>query len=196
MTVIVAVRKENTAAIACDSRVCQGNSVLPGEMRLYPQKIHKIGGAYVGIVGTMAHHSVLRSLSSTRPELFNFEGGDEIFETLRKIYPLLRDEYYLLVRQEHEDHEYETSQMTGLVISKVVIFSFSSYRDVSEYNSFWAAGSGIEYALGALEATYASGQSAKSVAEIAVRAACRFDSASGLPLESYELELCPFREPG
>jgi len=43
-------------------------------------------------------------------------------------------------------------------------------------------------ALGALEVAYASQESAKSIAKIAVRAACKFDTASGLPIESYELE--------
>jgi ATP-dependent HslUV protease, peptidase subunit HslV len=87
------------------------------------------------------------------------------------------------------DQEYESSQMSGLIVSKAGIFSFSSYREVTEYNSFWAAGSGVEYGLGALEATYQSEQSAKLIAETAVRAACKFDTSSGLPVVSYELEL-------
>ncbi|MCI0334693.1 MAG: MFS transporter [Planctomycetes bacterium] len=189
MSAIVAVRKEHFVAIAGDMQFVHGSITIPAQMCLYPRKIHNIAGAYVGVVGSVAHHNVLRSLSASKPELFNFDGADEIFETFRKIYPLLREDYHLVSKDEHEDQEYESSQMDGLVISKAGVFSFSGYREVSEYNSFWAAGSGRDFALGALEATYASGQSAKSIAEIAVKAACKFDSASGLPLESYEIEL-------
>jgi ATP-dependent protease HslVU (ClpYQ) peptidase subunit len=158
-------------------------------MRLYPRKIHKIGGAYVGIVGSSAHHSVLRSLFASKPDLFDFGSADQVFETLRRIHPLLREEYFLLTSEDDKDQEYESSQLAGLVISSAGIFAFLSYREVSEYDSFWAAGSGRDYALGALEAAYTSGESAKSIAETAVRAACKFDSDSGLPLESYELKL-------
>ena len=189
MTIIVAVRKGNFAAIAGDLQTSQGSTIVPGPMRLYPRKIHRVGQAYVGIVGCIAHHNVFRSLSASKPELLDFKSGDDIFETLRSIHPLLREQYYVETNEDDNDQEYESSQLSGLVISKAGIFSFMSYREVTEYDSFWAAGSGKEFALGALEATYASGESAKSIAEIAVTAACKFDSACGLPLESYELEL-------
>jgi ATP-dependent HslUV protease, peptidase subunit HslV len=191
MSTIVAVRKGNYAAIACDSLTGQGSVVVPGSMLRHSQKIHFIAGAYVGIVGSIGHHNVFGSLSKSNPGLFNFDGSDEVFETLRKIYPLLRDEYYLLSKVEHEDQEYESSQMAGLIISTGGIFSFSSYREVAEYDAFWASGSGRDVALGALEVAYASELGAKSVAETAVRAACKFDSYSDLPLVSYQLELDP-----
>jgi len=189
MSIIVAVRKDDSAVIAADLQVVQGDIVVPGEMRRYPRKIHSVAGAYVGLVGSIAHNNVFRSLTASKPELFNFRNGDEIFETFRRTHPILREEYFLHTNEDDKDQEYESSQLSGLIVCKAGIFSFMSYREVSEYETFWAAGSGMEIALGALEATYESRQSAKSIAEIAVRAACKFDSASGLPLESYELEL-------
>jgi ATP-dependent HslUV protease, peptidase subunit HslV len=95
----------------------------------------------------------------------------------------------LSTKEDDKDQEYESSQLSGLVVSKAGIFSFSSYRDVSEYNCFWAAGSGMDFGLGAMEAIYESEQSAKAIAETAVRAACKFESSCSLPLESYELQL-------
>jgi ATP-dependent protease HslVU (ClpYQ) peptidase subunit len=189
MSIIVAIRKGQTAAIASDLQTTQGSTVVPGEMRVYPKKIHKVGDAYIGIVGVMSHHSVLRLLAKSKPEIFNFGSGDAIAETLREMHSLLKEEYFLLPSEDDNDQEYESSQISGLIVSKAGIYSFSSYREVTEYNSFWAAGSGIEYGLGALEVAYSSEQNAKAIAEIAVRAACRFDSSSGLPLESYELNL-------
>ena len=189
MSIIVAVRKGKYAAIASDFQTTYGDTICPGEMRPYPRKIHKVGEAYIGIVGSIAHLNILRLLIASKAELFDFRSGDAIAETLHKIHPILRDEYYLMTTEDDNDQEYESSQMSGLIISKGGIFSFSSYREVSEYNSFWAAGSGIAYSLGAMEATYATSQSAKIIAECGVRTACKFDLPCGLPLESYELQL-------
>ncbi len=189
MTTIVAVRKGNTAAIAGDFQVSQGNTVVPGDMRIYPKKIHHIANAYIGIVGSTAHHSVLNSVARSKPELFNFENSEAVFETFRKLHPILRDQYYLVTSESDEDQEYESNQMSGLIISQGGVFSFFSYREVSEYESFWAAGSGMEYALGALYVTYSSRRTAISIAETAINAACKFDKDSGLPIESYEIAI-------
>jgi ATP-dependent HslUV protease, peptidase subunit HslV len=189
MSIIVAVRKGKSAAIASDFQTTQGNTIVPGDMRVYPKKVHKVGEAYIGIVGVMSHQNVFRSLTESKPEIFNFGSGDAIAESLRKMHSLLKAEYFLLTTEDDNDQEYESSQMHGLIVSRAGIFSFSSFREVTEYNSFWAAGSAMDYGLGALEVAYQSEQSAKLIAEIAVRAACKFDTSSGLPLESYELEL-------
>jgi ATP-dependent protease HslVU (ClpYQ) peptidase subunit len=189
MSIIVAVRKGKLAAIASDFSTTFGSIVVPGEMRISPKKIHQVSGAYIGIEGLIAHQTVMKSLIHTKPQLFNLDSADAAAETLRKIHPLLREEYYLLTTEDDDNQEYESSQMSGLIVSKAGVFSFSSHREVAEYKSFWAAGSGIEYGLGALEAIYSSELGPKSIAEIAVRAACKFDSACGLPVDSYELQL-------
>jgi len=189
MSTIVAVRREKLVAIAADFQSTYGDTIVPGEIQVSPRKIHNIAGAYVGIVGLMAHQNVMCSVAASKPDLFDFGSSEAIVDTLRKIHPILREEYHLLTSEDDDNQEYESSQMEGLVVSKAGVFSFDSYRGVTEYNSFWAAGSGRDYALGALEVAYASQESAKSIAEIAVRAACKFDTASGLPIECYELEL-------
>jgi ATP-dependent HslUV protease, peptidase subunit HslV len=189
MSVIVAVRKDGMAAIAADTQVSQGPIIVPGADRCFPSKIHHIAGAYIGVVGSFAHHGVLRSLSRTKPELFNFESGDEVFETLRRIFPLLRDEYYLHTARNDDDEEYESSQMFGMLISAAGVFSFSNSRDVSGYARFWSSGTGMELAIGAMDAIYDSDRNALQVAEIGASTACKYDSSCGLPLESYELAL-------
>lgn len=189
MSIVVAVRKGKYAAIASDLQISYGSTICPGEMRPYPRNIRKVGEAYIGLVGSVAHFTSLWSLAASKADLFNFSSADTIAETFRKIHPLLRDEYYLMTTEDDKSQEYESSQMDGMIVSKSGIYSLSSYREVSEYNSFWATGSGIDYSLGAMEAIYATEQSAKTIAECGVCAACKFDMACGLPLESYELEL-------
>ena len=189
MTVITAVRKNNFVAIAADSQTNQGRMVIPGQIRISPQKIHKVAGAYIGVCGSTAHHSVLRSLIRNHQELFCFDGTDAVFETFRSLHPILREDYYLETDEDDSDQEYESNQMSGLIASPSGIFSFFSYREITEYETFWAAGSGDEFAIGAMEAVYKSRKSAKAIAEIGVQAACKFDNSCGLPLESYEIEI-------
>lgn len=95
MTIIVAVKQGNKAAIAADFQSSQGDTVVSGHMRAFPRKIHHIAGAYIGIAGTTAHHLVLRSLAAAQPDLFNFDNGDAIFETFRRIHPILKKDYFL-----------------------------------------------------------------------------------------------------
>ena len=132
---------------------------------------------------------MFHSLAQRKPELFNFDNAEEIFETFRKIHPLLKEEYFLETSESDEDHEYESNQMSGLIISKGGVYSFFSYREIAEYRTFWASGSGMEYVLGALEASYATRKGPKAAAEAAIKIACKFDNGSGVPLESYELEI-------
>ena len=185
------MRKNEVAAMASDFQASQGDTIVPGSMRLGPGKIHRIGDAYIGIVGSIAHQNVIRSLVISRPELFCLDSREDVFETLRKLQPVLCTEYFLRT-DESRDHEqeYESIQMSGLVISRGGVFSFYSHREVTEYSSFWAVGSGTDYALGALQIMYSeSREDAKTIAENAVRAACVFDSGSGLPIESYQVTL-------
>ncbi len=191
MSTIVAVRNETSAVIAADCQSYQGNVTTPGDMRAGPGKIHRVGEAYIGIVGGLAHQNVLRSTIASNPGLFDFADTDTVFESLRKLHPILREQYYLLTQlQDDRDQEYESSQISGLIISRGGVFSFGGQRGVIEFKTFWAAGSGMDFALGALHVAYPTAQhQVRMVAENAVKAACEFDWASGLPIESYEVTL-------
>jgi len=85
MSTMVVVRKGKSAAIAADFQVVDGDTIVPGEMRVSPRKIHHIGGAYLGIVGTMAHHNVMRSVAASNPDFLDFGDSDAIVATLRRI---------------------------------------------------------------------------------------------------------------
>jgi ATP-dependent protease HslVU (ClpYQ) peptidase subunit len=60
---------------------------------------------------------------------------------------------------------------------------------VFEYSQFWAAGSGREFALGAMHSRYAKLQSADAIARIGVEAGTTFDKNSALPMTIYTLPL-------
>jgi ATP-dependent protease HslVU (ClpYQ) peptidase subunit len=60
---------------------------------------------------------------------------------------------------------------------------------VFEYTQFWAAGSGREFALGAMNARYAQLKTAEAVAKAGVEAGAMFDRNSALPLTLYTMPL-------
>ena len=77
-----------------------------------------------------------------------------IFETFRKLHPILKEQHFLNPKEE-EDDPYESTQMTALIANEHGIFGVYSMREVFEYSRFWAVGSGREFALGAMHAEYA-----------------------------------------
>jgi ATP-dependent protease HslVU (ClpYQ) peptidase subunit len=186
MTIIVAVRKHRSIAIAGDRQFNHQRDLVPGSMLVHPGKIHRLGDAYVGVSGSMTHHNVLGSVYAKNPELFSFASVGDIFETFRQIQPKLRDEYYLMPKEDDPEQAFETNHMEGLVISSTGLFSFCGYGQVAEYNSFWAVGSGTDYALGVLEATYSLRRGAKELAVTAAEVACKFNSYCGLPIDCFE----------
>ena len=62
-------------------------------------------------------------------------------------------------------------------------------REVFEYTQFWAAGSGREYALGAMQARYAQLETAEAVARVGIEIGATFDRNSALPMTLYTLPL-------
>ena len=76
-------------------------------------------------------------------------------------------------------------RMTLLIANQHGIFGIDSMREVVEHERFWAAGSGGDYALGAMHALYDAAADALSIAEAGVRAAIEFDDGTGAPVESH-----------
>ena len=94
---------------------------------------------------------------------FDFSNKAAIFETFRKLHPILKEQHFLNPKEE-EDDPYESTQITALVANAHGIFGVYSMREVFEYTQFWAVGSGREFALGAMHALYARLKTAAAVA--------------------------------
>ena len=148
----------------------------------------RFGVSYIGIIGSTAHTQVLESLLRKHPKKISFNGVSDIFETYLRIHPILKDEFYLKTNEEDDD-EYESSQIEALIANPFGIFGMFSWRDVDEYNRFWAIGSGQKYALGAMYAIYDQIDDPEEIAKIGVDAGCEFDDGSGMPCTSYSITL-------
>lgn len=185
MTTLVAVRKHDQIVIAADSLTTFGDVRLASDYDASPDKIIRHRGTYIGLCGSAAHQLVFESLLKQHPDC-DFGSRLAIFESMRKLHPILKDQHYLNPKEE-EDDPYESTQITALVANAAGIFGVYSMREVFEYTRFWAIGSGKEVALGAMYALYPRLRTAEAIARAGIDAGCAFDRNSALPMTLYTL---------
>ena len=188
MSVVCAVLKGKTAAICSDTLNHFGSLQASAKHLKNAGKLHTINNSIMGVVGWNAITTILEHLIENESELFKLNSRDEIFSSILKIHPLLKSSYFIETREE-DDQPVESTQLDALLINPQGLFEIGSYKEVNEYNRFWAIGSGRQYALGAMETLYESAADARQIVEAGVRAACEFDEGCGLPLETRTLQL-------
>lgn len=192
MSTIVAVLKNNTACIAADSLTSFGDTRQASEFVTDSDKILRFTGVasdnYMGIVGSAAHHLVMQNLIINHADKIDFSNRLTIFNTLKTIHPILKEEYFLNSKEDEED-SYESSRVDALIMNSNGIFGLYSLREVDQYSRFWAVGSGSEFALGAMQAVYNHFDNADQIAEAGILAGTTFDTASALPMTSYTMAI-------
>ncbi|MCP4469951.1 MAG: MFS transporter [Gammaproteobacteria bacterium] len=190
MSTIVAVLKHNIACIAADSLTSFGDTRQPADFVTDYDKILPLAEqGYIGIVGSAAHHLVMQDLLEKHGDKIDFSTRFSIFESMRQVHPVLKDEYFLNSKDENDD-TYESSRVDALIINQNGIFGLYSLREVDQYSRFWAVGSGAEFALGAMRVAYNLLDDAEAIAHAGIEAGACFDSSSALPMTHYSLEVC------
>ncbi|MEY4560751.1 MAG: hypothetical protein RLZZ618_28 [Pseudomonadota bacterium] len=188
MTTLVVTRHNGQVAMAADSLVTFGDTRLGPAYELN-QKIFKVGDSWLGLAGTTAHFPVLRrALMGLSKTDLRLNSRDEVFDTFLKIHPVLKEHFFLNTKEEDSD-PYESSQYTALIANSSGLYGVYSYREVFEFEQFWAIGSGRAFALGAMFAARDTARTARELAEIGVRAGCEFDKSSGGPVKVQTLKL-------
>ena len=189
MTTLVVVRKGNMAAIAADSLTTFGDTRLSDSFDASSDKMVRHGDTVIALCGSAAHQLVYENLLSTAKDL-NFNSKSEIFETFRKLHAILKEQHYLNPKEEDED-AYESTHVTALIANPTGIYGIYSMREVFEFKRFWAAGSGREYALGAMNALYDQLDSTEAIARVGIEAGTTFDKNSSLPLQVVTIPMKP-----
>ena len=188
MSTIVAVLKNNIACIAADSLTSFGDTRQAAEFVTDYDKILQFGERnYIGIVGSAAHHLVMQNLFLKHADKIDFSDRFSIFESMRQLHPILKEEYFLNGKDEDDD-SYESSRVDALIANENGIFGLYSLREVDQYSRFWAVGSGAEFALGAMKVAYESLDDAEAIARAGIEAGTCFDSSSAMPMTSYKVE--------
>lgn len=192
MTTLVVVKKAGQVAIAADSLVTFGDTMLPSRYEAN-SKIFKVetpqGPTYVGMAGTVAHFPALRKAMGALPaESLLLGSRDEIYDTFTKLHPVLKEQFFLQTREDDND-PYESSQFTTVIANASGIYGLYSYREIFEFKEFWGIGSGRSFALGAMHACWDKAKTAREVAMAGLNAGCEFDKNSAGPAEVFTLKL-------
>src|SRR5262250_965439 len=141
VTTICVARKNGQVAVAADALVTFGDTRLAHGYEAN-DKVVRIGDSWVGIAGATAHFPVLRrALGALPKQELKLCSRDEVFETFLKLHPKLKEQFFLNTKEEETD-PYESSQFTVLIANAAGIFGVYSYREVFEFDRFWAIGSG------------------------------------------------------
>ena len=190
MTTVVVVRKRGVACIAADALTTFGEQKLAPAYDRHSDKIQPFGDGAIAIVGSAAHTLVLESVLAEERVALDLHDRRSIFESFRALHAELKERYFLNPREEEADKDpYESSRMDALIASPHGIFGVYALREVYDYRRFWAAGSGADYALGAMHAVWDRVDEAEEIARIGIAAGAEFDSGSGLPLTSRRFAL-------
>lgn len=187
MTTITVVKKNGQVAISAESLTTFGDTRLGAEYKAEHDKILHIGDSWIGVCGSSAHHLVLAHLLAKIEDL-RLGSRSEVFETFRKLHPMLKEQAFLNPKED-EDDPYESSQITAVIANPSGIYGVYSYREVFAYDRFWAVGSGRNFALGAMYAAYDKTKSAAEIAGIGVAAGVEFDTASSGPIVTHAVKL-------
>ena len=167
MSTVTVVKKNGHVAIAADTLSSFGSRKLSAVHNKRASKIVRLGGSFVGLTGAAANVRVLEHAfrDAEAPAL---DSAADIFDVFLKLHERLKYQYAMNVRVAQP---YESTEMTLLIANQHGIFGIYSMREVVEHQRFWAAGSGGDYALGAMHALYEVAADAVSIAEAGVRAA-------------------------
>lgn len=180
MSVLAAAIKNGEVAIACDTQCSFGSLIVDSRNLHNHNKLYVIKDCVVGVIGWSAVACAIENLMSSKAEMLDFTNRRAIYATFLKIHPILRDEYYI-EDDEDEEQPAESSQVSALIINRNGIFEVGRFREVNQFNKYWATGAGRKLALGAMYASYTTSASASDVVKAGVLAASEFDDSCSGP---------------
>lgn len=187
MSTIVAVVKNNKACIAADSLTTFGDIRQSDQHDMTSEKILRCEDSYIGIVGSAAHHMVMKHVIENESSLLDFSSTINIYQSFLNLHPVLKQQYFLNPKDDDDD-SYESSRIDALIINRQGIHGIYSLREVFQYKKFWAVGAGAEIALGALYAMYDRSDDVEQIATVAIEASAEFHTSTALPISKYILD--------
>ena len=188
MSTIVVAQKNGKVCLGADTMSSLGSLRQRAHHVANHSKITMVGDTCIGLTGTSASLVVLNSYFSNPERPRDFTSADAIFETLRYAHHYLKTDYFMSA-QPRNDEEYETTQFYGLAANAHGIFAIYSYRSCQQFHRFWAAGSGRDFALGAMQVVYDQAETAEEIVRAGLTAATEFDGGTGAPYQIFQTEL-------
>lgn len=189
MTIICACAKGGEIAISADTQVSHGRGIATKSQHMANfSKLFTINGSTIGFTGYSSAKDSLVHLMQAHKKNINLNSKDEIFRSFMMIHKILKEDYFLNTKTDESDPA-EYSHLHLLLVNKTGIYEVTGFRNVTQYQHFWAIGSGDEMAIGAMYAAENFGvKTAKQITEIGVKAACEYQTGCSLPLKTKVLK--------
>ncbi|MHB1075538.1 hypothetical protein [Thiobacillus sp.] len=189
MTTVTVVRKGGRIAIAADTLTKWGGGKESAAYVTNHEKIIRVGDSFVAITGSATFKLILADYFSGLDAPPSLNSVEDIFSVWNVLHGVLKEHYYLQTGEDKEE-DLESSRMDVLIANPRGIFGVAAHRTVQEFSKFYAYGSGSPYALGAMYAAYrAPSLDAEAVARLGVMAAAEFHDESGLPVQSFVMDV-------
>lgn len=176
MSTIVCVQTSRNAVAACDTLRYDGTHLQPGEMVRPSTKVIRLGSALVGCAGYQVYENVLEHWAKGAPKL---DDRRSIFDFFVRFLGDLRMKYHFAGEREHNGSPFLFLDARFIILNKKGIFTVDGDLAVTQYERYWAIGSGGVFALGALDALYDENGDSEAIARRAVDAGMKFDPYSG-----------------
>jgi ATP-dependent HslUV protease, peptidase subunit HslV len=194
MSTIVVAQKNGVACIGADTMSSLGAVRQRAHHVVNKTKITKIGDSFIGLTGTSSSLVVMNSYFANPERPRDLSSTAAIFETFRHAHHWMKAEYFMATMPD-KGEEYETTQFYGLIANPHGIFALYSYRTAQQFHNFWAAGSGRDFALGAMQTVYDHYQDVTDIVKAGLYAAAEFDGSTGGPFEIYTCPLANAASP-
>ncbi len=189
MTTVTVVRKDGRIAIAADTLTKWGGGKESADYVANHEKIIRVGDSLIAITGSATFKLILTDYFSTLEESPKLDSAESIFRVWNTLHGALKEHYYLQAGEDKEE-DLESSRMDVLIANPCGIFGVAAHRTVQAFSKFYAYGSGSPYALGAMYAAYrAPSLDAEAVARLGVMAAAEFHDETGLPIQSFAMDV-------
>ncbi|MAE27594.1 MAG: MFS transporter [Planctomycetes bacterium] len=188
MTTTIVVAKDGQACIAADTLARYGSTTETADLIENHDKLLRVGETVLAPCGPASAQLLLRSYFADPEHLAEFSGVDEIYETVRRLQAVLKDEYYLNPKEDEAD-PFDSLQMECLLANPSGIYGIYPLRSIQAYRRYYAFGSGAAYALGAMHARYESAADAQQIARVGLEAAAALDDSTAAPFTLRTMQL-------
>jgi len=182
VSVAVAVRRDDTVALATDSMIHFGGEKVPPD-NLADRKMRPVGSAWLASTGWSLYANILDDVLADRRRQPRLVDARSIFRFFNDLWRDLH-ERYSFVRDQPDSHDSPFGELDAsfLVVCAGGIFHVASDLAVSPFHRYFAIGSGAPLAIGALHVLQEAGLDAPTAATRAVEAACAHDLYCGGPV--------------
>jgi len=178
MSIAVAVQKDGTIALATDSVTTFGEHQESVE-NLHTEKIRQIGSAYVASAGWSVYDNILDDFLAKQETVPQLTDKTSIYAFFVLFWKALHSDYSFVKDQgSDEKSPFGDLDASFIVVNTSGIFHVSSDMAVTQFDRYTAIGSGVDYALGAINACYAD-KPAEEIARVAVETTSKFNIYCG-----------------